>query len=293
MKKDIKWKYYNHAVIPDCPPHIVVDRKCVDSKRLFKQYKNALLIRWTENYDCAVATNYWYVIKDEPLDITLLKSKRRYEINKGKKLFTVRKINPGEYKEEIFLIASAAYSEWPQKYRPHIEHDSFVLSVESYTKYDVLGVFHNESERLVGYALIKDSGKCLKFNVLRVIPEYEKLGVNSGAVAGILQIYEDKLRNGCYILDGARSVSHETNFQDYLEKYFAFRKAYCTICVKYRLKIKIVVMLLFPFRKLLSKFNKFGLIHNFCAVLKLEEYKRKDRKITKLLSKENGKDVEL
>lgn len=45
-------------------------------------------------------------------------------------------------------------------------------------------------------------------------------------VARILEDNNDRLNKGFYINDGARSIRHETAFQDYLEKYFGFRKAY-------------------------------------------------------------------
>ena len=284
MDRKISWKYYNHAIIPDVPPHVRIGEKDVDKGKLFSQYRDAYLIRWTENYDCGAPTNYWYVIKDEPFDILALKAKRRYEVNKGKKNFTVRKIEPYNYKENLFSIVNSAFSQWPEKYRPKIDHDTFIKSVESYVNYDVLGLFYNGSDELVGFALVKDSGKCLEFNVLRVIPEYEKLGANSGAVVGILEIYQERLKNGAYILDGARSVLHETNFQDYLEKYFGFRKVYCTLSIKYRRVIWAIVQLAYPVRKILSKFAKFGIVHKLCAVLKLEEYRRKDKKIARHLN---------
>lgn len=68
-------------------------------------------------------------------------------------------------------------------------------------------------------------------------------------VAAVVEDYNDRLGKNFYINDGARSISHETNFQDYLEKYFGFRKAYCKLHVAYNRRIKLVVKVLFPFRK--------------------------------------------
>ena len=45
--------------------------------------------------------------------------------------------------------------------------------------------------------------------------------------------------------------------------------------------------LAYPVRKILSKFVKFGFIHKLCAVLKLEEYMRKDKKIAEILNNES------
>lgn len=48
---------------------------------------NPYFARWTDNFDCGYETEWWYCIKDEPFDISKINSKKRYEINKGKKNF--------------------------------------------------------------------------------------------------------------------------------------------------------------------------------------------------------------
>ena len=81
-----EWKYYNHAMIPTVAPHEEADVETIYSKDFWKENKNALLARWTSDFDCGYETNWWYVIKDDPFDITTLKSKRRYESIRGKRI---------------------------------------------------------------------------------------------------------------------------------------------------------------------------------------------------------------
>ena len=52
-------------------------------------------------------------------------SKKRYEINKGKKNFDVRVIEPTKYKNELYLITVDAYSGWYEKYRPTMDEVKF------------------------------------------------------------------------------------------------------------------------------------------------------------------------
>lgn len=79
-----------------------------------------------------------------------------------------------------------------------------------------------------------------------------------------------------YICDGSRNSVHETNFQDYLEKYFGFRKAFCRLRMKYRFPIGLIVKGLYPFR---SKIKKEGRISSKIAnVLFYEEIVRKCKK---------------
>ena len=136
------WKYYNHAAIP----------------------VTALLERWTTEFDCGYETNWWYVVKDNPFDINALKSKRRYETNKGIKNFNVKEIEPMNY----------------------------------------------------------------------------------------------------------------ADFQDYLEKYFGFRKAYCKLHIVYNPKVKWLIMLMFPIRRFLMKLDGIGKVHQINSVLRMEEIVREN-----------------
>lgn len=107
---------------------------------------------------------------------------------------------------------------------------------------------------------------------MRACPESEKKGINAAMVAAIVEDYNDRLGKNFYINDGARSISHETNFQDYLEKCFGFRKAYCKLHIAYNPRIKWAVKVLLPFRKILCKFDEIGFIHQIDSVLKMEEF---------------------
>ena len=62
------------------------------------------MARWTVDWDCGYETGWYYVIKDNVFDIDVLKAKRRYEIKKGCKNFTVRKIHPEDYKTELLQV---------------------------------------------------------------------------------------------------------------------------------------------------------------------------------------------
>lgn len=86
----IGWKYYNHAAIPNTAPREMVNTTPIDNGTIWNIGGGVpLLARWTENFDCGYETNWWYVIKDTPFDVNTLRSKRRYEINKGIKNFEI------------------------------------------------------------------------------------------------------------------------------------------------------------------------------------------------------------
>lgn len=272
------WKYYKSAIVSALDPHKLPDLSPVNDNSIWKAFdKKAYFVRWTDNYDCKIETNWWFIIKDSPFDINQLKAKRRYVINNGIKNFDVRVIDDAEkYAEEFFTVAKDAYLDYPKEYRPEINHDKFVNGVHSWAKYDVLAAFDRENQKLSGYVCLKRGTESINFQMQRVLRSAEKRNVNAALVYGILEFYHDDLEKGCYIYDGERSVLHETAFQDYLEKYFDFRKAYCRLNIKYKKNIAVMVKVLYPMRGILRKFNKIGMINKINAILRMEEIIRNE-----------------
>lgn len=275
---ELKWFYYNHALLPKTAPHEKVDETVIKQGKLWK-YKWAgvpLLIRWTTDFDCPEKTEWWYCIKDTPFDINTLKSKRRYEINKGRKNFIVKEINPLEFKEEIYRVQVAAFESYPLKYRPKISREKlWKIIEEDWIKHKVYGAFYKDSSILSGILLITYREKCITLRELKVIPKYEKYGINAAIIACVLENMKNKIEENFYICDGERNISHETCFQEYLEKYFNFRKAYCKLNIQYRFWIRILINILYPFRKILNNLNKNILLHKINALLYMEQLKRK------------------
>lgn len=258
------WKYYNHAAIPTCAPHETPNINPIEDGSIWRigGGGTALLARWTTDWDCGYETNWWYVIKDTPLDITSLKAKRRYEITKGLKNFDVKLINPIENKTELFRVTEKAYESWPKKYRPSVNKESFEKNIADWIDKRIYVALKKQTGEICGYAYVNRRKDFSEFSMLRVIPEYEKYGINAALV---YHVVNDNIDYG-YINDGSRSIRHETAFQDYLEKYFGFRKAYCNLHIAYRPIIKIIVKLLYPFRNYMPSV--------IVGVLKMEEVMR-------------------
>ena len=268
------WNYYVHAAIPSTPPHVEVDVKPVNDGRIWNLDGKPLLARWHSDWDCDHETQWWYCIKDNPFDISALKSKRRYEINKGNKYFEVKEITPAEYAEELYIITTAAYETYPAFYRPSIEHDSFIEGVRKWEFYKTYGAFEGENNQLCGYACLLKEGSFIDFRNLKVFPEKEKLAINAAIVNKILVDHEEFLKSGGYICDGSRSIQHETAFQDYLEKYFEFRKAYCKLHIVYKPAMRSVVGIAYPFRRILKNLDGINAIRKINALLRMEEINR-------------------
>lgn len=271
------WKYYNHAAVPSTAPHEEANVLPIKDGSIWNMDGSPLLARWTTEFDCGYETNWWYVIKDTPFDIETLKAKRRYEINKGNKHFLVREIEPAQWAECLYEVAIAAFATYPESYRPNVSYDQFTADIKRWDFYKVYGAFSVEDDTLCGYACLtkrNGTGKYIDFSVMKAIPEREKLGLNAAMVYKIVADHNEFLSSGGYICDGARSINHETAFQDYLEKYFGFRKAFCRLHIAYRPPVDVLISLLYPFRKLLSKMGSAGIVGKCNALLRMEEIHR-------------------
>ena len=272
------WRVYNHILIPTCAPHQEADISWICNNALWKN--NLLLARWTTDFDCSEVTEWWYVIKDTSFDLSLIKSKRRYEINKGIKNFEVVRLEtPSSYAQEIYDINIDAYSTYPRKYRPKISRVDFIKSIEKWDdkRYYVYGAFNKSDNSLCGYAFLEKKECILDFSMLKVRPSFEKLGINAAIVYRIVQDFNNELSEDFYIVDGCRSVFHETAFQDYLEKYFGFRKAYCKLNIVFNPKYEKIMLVLYKFRKIFKMLSFISIFNKINCVFIMYEFFEKQR----------------
>lgn len=273
------WRYYNHAIVPNCAPHEIPETESVTDGSIWKIYNTGggtpLLVRWTSDFDCGFETNWWYCIKDDPFDINALKAKRRYVVNQGKRNFTVRRIDPRECAEELIQVQIKAFSAYPAKNRPAVNKEAQLAEFNAWSeqpdKNIVLGAFDREGI-LSGYCHVILHENYCGLASQKTDPSKEHLQINAALVTGVLE--KISIGRSYYIADGARNVSHETHFQDYLEKYFGFRKAYCKLHIRYRPIVGAAVKILYPMRRLLKKLDSIGLIHRINGVLLMEEIVR-------------------
>lgn len=150
--------------------------------------------------------------------------------------------------------------------------ETFMERLKKWKDDVVYGGFEQKSGRLEAYARLMEYKNHLDFSVLRANPEFERKGINAAMVAAIVEDYNERLNQDFYINDGTRAIRHETAFQDYLEKYFGFRKAYCRLNIKYRFPVGIAVSLLYPMRNKLNRESKLGSLVS--ALLQMEEIRR-------------------
>ena len=280
------WKYYNHAAIPTTAPHEEPDLTSIKDGSIWHiEGKKPLLARYTTNWDCGYDTGWWYVIKDTPFDISALKTKRRYEITKAMRFFDVKEIKTSSFIDDLCEIQEKAWAVYPAKYRPVFDKQAFVKMLAQWDdqinqgSLKIFGAFFKENGKLCGYTNVVCREKYFSLAIQKAIPDFEKYSLNAALLNGILDSLNDKLAQGYYVSDGARSIVHETHFQDYLEKYFGFRKAYCRLNLAYPSLYRTIISFLFPIRRVVEIFGlRIGLFHQISGILKMEEIVRKCKK---------------
>lgn len=282
------WKYYNHAILPAAAPKEKIELPVL-ADELFKKYPSALMIRYTTDIDKYEETQWWHCIKDTKFDISSLKSKHRNVIKNGIKNFDVKVINVTEYIDELYelrLDANKGYDYKISITKEDIRKEcEYINSIKTSI---VLGAFlkseNSDNGKLCGYLWLNENGKCIELIEQKVIREYERLQVNASLVHYACVLYNDKIDEGYYLYDGERNVVHKTAFQDYLIKYFGFRRAYCKLNIIYNKKIRWIVKILYNMRYIIRpviKRKDMKLFYNLNGILLLEDILRwqKDEKI--------------
>lgn len=266
------WEYYNHAVVPNCAPHESPNMIHLNDGSIWKiDGGKPFFARWTTEWDTKVKTEWWYVIKDKPFRMEEVKSKIRTKIRKGRKNFECKEILAINYVEEIYKVMQAALNSYRCSSELDVNHGKLLDDIKHWPdNIRVWGAF-DESENLCSYTTVVDKGSYYKMVGHKSVPEYENKQVNAAVLYKMLEDLNDDIKRGKYVCNGERTVNHDTNFNDYLEEYFSFRKAYCTLHIKYRSLWWLAVKMVYPFRGLIKKFDDKRLPHVINSIMAMEE----------------------
>jgi len=226
------------------------------------------------NFDCGYETEWWYVIKDEPFSFDSIKSNARTYIRHSLKMCDVRRIQLIDYADTMAEIVINSFIDYKKQYRPKVTSEELIKIFPKEGEY--WGVFLKETSVLCGYGHYLIHDDYIEQSQVKIRPEYLKTGANAALVYTVLNNYMS-MRNIKYFSNGPRNIVHETNYGDYLIKYFNFRKAYCKLCVAYKPTIAIFIKILFPLQKviaIIAKHTDIKLVSQVISILNMEEIRR-------------------
>lgn len=268
------WKYYNHAMIPDCAPYEEPDLSALKNGQIWKNVHGVgtpLLARWTTDWDCGHETNWWYCIKDTPVVLEDLRKQSRKDIRKGIGNCEVRIIECAQYVEQLYECYKQAWLHYKNVGEP-TSKEAFAQNCGT-NSLIYWAAFEKESGKLIGYFTVCEHEVYAEICTAKFYPEYQHLQVSAAMYYTVLNHYLEK-ENIRFVSSGARSINHSTQTQDYKERTFGYRKAYCKLHIEYNPKIKWIINGAYPFRKLLKYLDGFRSAHLLNSVLKMEEIVR-------------------
>ena len=269
------WKYYNHAAIPVTAPHEEPDLSPLKDKSIWSMPGKPLLARWTTDFDCGYETSWWYLIRTAPYNPEDVSAKERKSIRQALKKSYVRRISIAEHLDELYACYLSAFEQYENADNKKTR-DRFINAtspcVECWAGYDA------ETDKLIGYMTVAVYDVYAEIQTAKFDPAYFKSQASDSLYDTILSHYLGE-RGKQYVCSGSRNINHKTGTQEYKIRRFGYRKAYCHLHVQYNPKVKLIVQVLYPFRKLLRKLDKISIVHQINAVLFMEELAREGKDI--------------
>lgn len=269
---NIRWFIYQGALIPDAPPHHNITLSLQEQKQLLKK-SYAYFIRWTSNFDIPQETSFWYIIKDKPEGLETYNSKIRNQIKKGLHLCRVQKCTVSLIMNEGYDVYRKAFDHYHTVQQPSDKSNfkKALLSLEGNWEFWEV---RNDAGKLIGYSQNYIIDTVCNYSTVKLDPDFLPL-YPAYALFYTMNLHYLNECNMRYVHDGSRSLSHETNIQDFLCSKFKFRKAYCKMHIAYRNDISIFVKLIYPFKNLFSKMD-IKIMKKITTLLKHEEIRRAD-----------------
>ena len=261
------WRKYNGAIIPKYLPHEDIDIRDIDNQI---QFHNAFFARWVSNFDQEKKTEFWYVICDRIMDLQDYSRNTRSKIRRGLKQCEVKKVEKKEIINKGFYSYVSAFNKYNTHLVPKSESE-FKFEIENLKgNWDFWAIY--KGSLMIGYSQNKIINNYCDYSTIKFHPNYLKLYPSYALFYTMNQYYLNE-KEFKYVNDGARSISHKTNIQDFLIEKFCFRKAYCNLHIHYNKKIKLLIQILYPLRHILSIFS-FGPIVKLNILLNQEFIRR-------------------
>lgn len=266
--KNVKWNMYNGALIPRVPPHTEVHLTDMEAMELLSKSK-AYLIWYTNEWDRPDG-EFWYLIKDSFDGFNELKTKHRTQIRRGLKNCLVKRVGKEEIADNGYEVYKSAFDRYSTNLIPMTE-DVFRSGILN-SDYDNWAVYVKDKNRMIAYSQITIFQDSCNSTITKFNPAYLNLRPSEALFFEINKYYLGDKSYG-YVSNGSRSISHNTNIQQFLEQKMNFRKAYCKLNIHYRNDIKLLISTLYPARHIIWKTKHKSTIR-LSTILKLEEIRR-------------------
>lgn len=224
----VPWHIYGRALMPLSMPHVPLDVDRTGLRKAMAQTK-ALLACWTTHWDGYDDSEWWWVACDQDgYDVESVASAAgRQSIRKGLRNCTVSRIEAAEFRSLAYAIQRAALVRYGGQPPTETEWVAHVDQLAAYAGTEFWGAFYDG--RLAAFSICLVIDGAVDLGSAKSDPGLHKYEPNAALFYTVCKHY---LGGGLgYVTNGARTLSHPTAINDYLEK-LGFRRVPCRVEVE-------------------------------------------------------------
>lgn len=274
---DFPYVKYQGALRPAIPiPYEPPQFSLRELQNLLKQTRVPFL-RWWDSFT-EQKTGWWWLVATPPATFTSLRKNVRNEVRRGINRCYVQKIKPEFLLEKGYEIYLSAFKRY--RYTQPLDKETYTLLLRQKQKFpffEFWGVF--VKEKLIGYCECILLARTATTSVIKYHPDYLNRQYSPGylLIWTILEHYLNE-RNFYLIINGERSIAHDTNIQEFLERKFGFIRLHCRLNLLYSSPLRLCLQVAFPLRNILKTglnlFPKNTLLHKTNVLLRQEKIRR-------------------
>lgn len=212
-------------------------------ERALLRESGALALRYTPPVSPETETPFWYVICPHYV-FGDLSAKMRNQVRRGRARCAVERLTAEALAEEGFFCLRAARAHYGEAAPEEGAFRREILA-QGEPPFEFWGV--RVDGVLGAYAICVVEGPRVALSVLKIDPAFFDAYPAYALLDALLEHYV--AQGGLVLSNGARAVSHETQFQDFLLK-FGFLRQYCALRLAYAPPLSLAVRGLYPLRRL-------------------------------------------
>lgn len=264
----IDWRIYHYALVPvnDVPVPVAADR---DELRRILRQSGSWLARFPGPARNDPDPVWYYVVCDRVPPLDQLPKKARYELRLGLQSCTVRRLSAEWLAAHGYDCYRAAHDRY-RNLRPAAEPD-FARDVRARAEdpFETWGAF--VGGELAAYSTCIVTGEWVQHSTAKFHPGFLRARTAYALVRALIEEYVGA--RGLAMVNGTRSVSHDTNYDHLLER-MGFTRRGCELNVVYRPVFETLVNIAWPLRHALSWLPDAGPAHDARVALTLESLRR-------------------
>jgi hypothetical protein len=273
------WRVYQRTIRPVGPVCMNYTISPEQQQQLLDHFRHAVLVQYTDGFPAgadplnapdapwyAVACNRFVAFDD-------FNSHFRNKLRKGMKLCDVHRVDAAYIAERGYDCFMAAFVRYRHAKLPNVSRADYARNILQTAEYPDLWDYWAVSvdNELAGYAanLVFDTIEG-NYTTLKLDPRFLK-AYSSYALHFSMNEFYLQQRGVSWVVNGFRSIAHDTHIQDLLVDYFGFRCVPTNLRVRYRPWVKAALCLPRFARRLAGR-----ILPSYAALCTLDEARCRD-----------------